>query len=162
MAEENIKEEKEQVQAKKVSKKDYVHAIGRRREATARVRLYTNGKEVSWGDQVVKKGEIFVNEKPIEQYFSGEVAKSVYIEPFRTTNTISKFTVTAKVEGGGKHGQLQAFVHAISRALSEFNTEKFRPVLKKKGLLTRDARARQRRKVGMGGKSRRKKQSPKR
>lgn len=84
------------------------------------------------------------------------------MEPFRATNTIGKYSLTIKVEGGGKSGQLEAVVHGISRALQLLDKEKFRPILKKKGFLTRDARVRERRKVGTGGKARRKKQSPKR
>ena len=66
------------------------------------------------------------------------------------------------MEGGGKQGQLRAVVHGMARAFSKFDTEKFRKLLKDGGLLTRDSRKRQRRMVGMGGKSRRAKQSPKR
>ncbi len=64
--------------------------------------------------------------------------------------------------GGGSKGQLGATVHGIARALSKLDTETLRPPLKKAGLLTRDPRKRERRKVGMGGKARRKRQSPKR
>ncbi|MBU1323488.1 30S ribosomal protein S9, partial [Patescibacteria group bacterium] len=66
-----------------------------------------------------------------------------------------------KVVGSGKYGQLDALIHGLSRALTLANPD-FRPLLKKRGLLTRDPRTRQRRMIGKGGKSRRKKQSPKR
>lgn len=141
--------------------KVYIAAVGRRREAVARIRLYQN-KEVSFNETIVKKGEILVNNKPIEEYFKGEVAQVFYMEPFKLTNTINKFVTTIKVSGGGKEGQLHAVVHGLSRALANFDKENFRPILKKKGMLTRDARTRERRKVGTGGKARRKKQSPKR
>ncbi|MBI2622886.1 MAG: 30S ribosomal protein S9 [Candidatus Levybacteria bacterium] len=156
-------EQKEKVEEKTTLKKDFVFAVGRRKEAIARVRLYkaaNNG--VLWGEKKVKKGEIFVNGKPIGEYFSGKVAEVLYMEPFRLTNTVGKYILTVKVEGGGKKGQLEATVHGISRALQLLDKEKFRSVLKKKGFLTRDARVRERRKVGTGGKARRKKQSPKR
>lgn len=157
--EEAIKEE-----VRKTSNKgSSIHAVGRRREAVARVRLYP--KVVSglmWGEREVKKGDVFVNEKPITEYFPSEVEKRYYTQPFSVTNTLGLYTVTIKVEGGGKNGQLGAVVHGIARALEKLNPESYRLLLRKKGLLTRDARTRERRKVGMGGKSRRKKQSPKR
>ncbi|MDP2649558.1 MAG: 30S ribosomal protein S9 [bacterium] len=162
MAEDNKTEKNLQLQ-KKNQNKDYIATVGRRREAVARVRLYKNIKEgLMFGGFPVKKGEILVNKMPIEKYFSGEVAKVLYIQPFQITNTLGKFATTIVVSGGGKKGQLMASIHAISRALSLFDTDKLRKILKKKGLLTRDSRIRERRKVGMGGKARRKKQSPKR
>lgn len=143
-------------------KKNFIFAVGRRREAVARVRLYVNPKEdVVWGELSLKKGDIVVNQLPIEKYFATQVSKASYTEPFRITNTLGKLVATIKVEGGGKQGQLGAIVQGITRALVLYDKD-FRPVLKKKGLLTRDARVRERRKVGMGGKARRKKQSPKR
>lgn len=144
------------------NKKEYIFAVGRRREAVARVRLYTTKTPVVWKDKEVKKGEIFVNEIPIAKYFFGEKSRVVYEEPFKITNTQGKFIITAKLSGGGKEGQLEALVMGISRALTALDKDKFRVVLKKKGLLTSDARVRERRKVGTGGKARRKKQSPKR
>ena len=91
-----------------------------------------------------------------------EVLQSqVFEKPLKITNSLGKYGVTAKIEGGGQTGQLDAFVHALSRALSSIDV-KNRQILKKAGLLTRDARVRERRKVGMGGKARRVKQSPKR
>lgn len=150
-------------QDKKPAVKDYIHAVGRRREAVARVRLYasvSSGLQV--GDQVVEKGHMYINNQPIEQYFPGDVAKDVYSNPFRITNTLGKFSATIKVAGGGKSGQLGAVVLGLSRALADYDREKFRAILKKKGLLMRDARVRERRKIGRGGKARRKKQSPKR
>lgn len=148
----------------KSSKRDYVYATGRRKEAVARVRLYKAVKDgLMWGQNEVKKGEIIVNEKPIADYFGGDVSKHLYSEPLRVTNAHQQnFAFTIKVAGGGPAGQLQAVIKGIANALDALDSEKFRPILKKKGLLSRDARVRQRRKVGMGGKSRRKKQSPKR
>ncbi len=151
----------ENIVEKKDSKKEYIFAVGRRRAAIARVRLYAKAESVAWADQTVKLGEIFVNGKKIEEYFSGDVTKVKYLKPFEITNTLNKFITTIVVEGGGKNGQLDAAVLGISRALSTHDKE-FRPKLKVKGLLTRDSRARERRKVGTGGKARRTKQSPKR
>lgn len=156
-------EQKEIVQEKLTPKQEFIFAVGRRKEAVARVRLYKNANNgVLWEEKKVQKGEILVNEKPIGEYFSGKVAEVLYMEPFRITNTVGKYIITIKVEGGGKSGQLDAVVHGISRALQLLDKEKFRPILKKKGFLTRDPRVRERRKVGTGGKARRKKQSPKR
>jgi small subunit ribosomal protein S9 len=109
----------------------------------------------------VKKGDMFVNGKRVENYFAGSAAKATYEEPFRITNTLGKYTLSVKVEGGGSKGQMEAFIHSVSKVLSSMD-EKNKLILKKKGFLTRDSRVRERRKVGMGGKARRKKQSPKR
>lgn len=127
-----------------------VSSIGRRKEAIARVRLNPD------------KGIIQVNGKPINEYFPGNVAQKIYLKPFEVTNTSGKYSATIKVIGGGTSSQLGAVVHGLSRALSKTDTEKFRPLLKKEGLLTRDARVKERRKYGHAQKARAKKQSPKR
>lgn len=148
---------------KRQIKRDYTYAVGRVKEAVARVRLYSHVKEgLVWDGQEVNKDQMLVNGKPIEHYFGGPIAKALYMKPFTLTKTEGKYAVTVKVEGGGKNGQLDALIQGVSRALSAIDTTKFRPALKKAGLLTRDARVRQRRMVGTGGKARRKKQSPKR
>lgn len=141
-------------------KREYIFAVGRRREAIARVRLYSNAS-ITLNEKTFKKGSIIVNEKPIEDYFGNQASKELYLKPFQITKTLGKFIVTIKAEGGGLVGQLGAVVHGISRALEKYDS-KNRPVLKKEGLLTRDPRTRERRKIGTGGKARRKKQSPKR
>jgi len=143
-------------------KKTFNFTIGRRKAAIARLRIYQDLKEaLVIGEQTLKKGDVFVNDKRIENYFTGSLAKALYEEPFRITNTLGKYTFTVKISGGGQKSQMEAFVHALSRALSEID-DKNKQILRKKGFLTRDARVRERRKVGMGGKSRRKRQSPKR
>ncbi|MDO8657230.1 MAG: 30S ribosomal protein S9 [Candidatus Levybacteria bacterium] len=160
--EEKVVKTKSDLVKTKNDKKDFIFAVGRRKEAVARVRLYPNITDgMTWGDLPLKKGEIYVNNKPIDQYFNGESNKVSYREPFRVTNTINKYTITVKIAGGGNSGQLDALIHGVARVLEKVDG-KFRPILKKKGFLTRDARVRERRKVGMGGKSRREKQSPKR
>ena len=133
--------------AKKV---DYIFAVGRRKESTCRVRLYRG------------KGENTVNGMPASKYFEGAVAKKALEKPFGATETSDKYYFSAKVVGGGKNGQLSAVVLGIARALVKASVEKNRVPLKKLGLLKRDSRIRQRRMVGMGGKARRQKQSPKR
>lgn len=141
----------------------YYEAVGRRKVASARVRLYVM-KETSMSLQGVsmEKGDIVVNGRKAESYFPGEVYKKMYVEPFRTTNTLSRFAVSVTVRGGGLSGQLSAVIHGMARALEKVDKEKFHPILKKRGFLTRDPRAKQRRKAGYAGKARARKQSPKR
>ncbi|OGM05879.1 30S ribosomal protein S9 [Candidatus Woesebacteria bacterium GWB1_43_5] len=133
----------------KTKKIDYIYEKGRRREASARIRLLKG------------KGESLVNDVSLAQYFPGDVNRTLLERPFALTKTLDKHHFTVKVAGGGKNGQLEAVILGIARALVAVNPD-FRPILKKAGLLTRDPRTRERRKVGMGGKARRKKQSPKR
>ncbi len=144
------------------TKRTYTHATGKRKNAIARVRLHVGSGDIKWGEVAAKKGDILINQKPISEYFPGKIAQTIYEEPLRIVNVIGKYTFLIKVEGGGKAGQLSAVVHGISRALTKLDSEKNRKVLKKRGFLTRDSRVRERRKVGTGGKARRKKQSPKR
>lgn len=127
----------------------YVGAHGRRKEAVARVRLFTG------------KGEILVNEKPINDYFAGAIAQSRWQKPFVLTKSENSYHATIKVLGSGKNSQLDAVIHGISRALNSANPE-FRSVLKKAGLLRRDPRVRERRKYGLAQSARKGKQSPKR
>lgn len=141
------KEEKTEVQ--KTSNNLLTLAHGRRKEAVARVRLFKNG------------GKVQVNDKPIEAYFPGEVAKVFYLKPFEATKTLGQFSATVKVEGSGKSGQLGAVVHGITAALIKVNPQ-FKPILRKVGLVTRDPRAKERRKYGLAQKARKRKQSPKR
>ena len=106
-------------------------------------------------------GNIFVNAKPIATLFSATNEKIRYLEPLLLTKSDERFIISAHIRGGGRSSQLDALIHSIARALEKVN-EEYRPILKKAGLLTRDARVRERRKVGTGGKARRQKQSPKR
>lgn len=148
---------------RKAIPKDYIFAVGRRRSAVARVRLYEFVKDgLVWEKIAIKKGDFIVNQKEVAAYFGGDVNKFKYTEPFRVANAQNKYTVTVRVAGGGPSGQLDAVIAGIANALSKADTENFRPILKAKGFLTRDSRIRERRKVGTGGKARRKKQSPKR
>lgn len=153
-----------QKKSSKNTKKDYVFAVGKRKEAVARVRLYEHVKDgLMWAERPVKKGDILVNQKPIAEYFSSETERFLYTEPLRVTNAHQKnYALTVKVVGGGPAGQLQAVIAGIANVLQTLDPEKYRPILKKKGFLTRDARVRERRAVGTGGKARRAKQSPKR
>lgn len=155
------KEKKEK--EKKSESPEYYKAVGRRKESSASVRLYTgtSGK-VKIGDSEIKKGDIIVNSLPVEKYFPGEIYRKNYLEPFRSTDTLDRFAVSVKISGGGKQGQIGALIHGISRALVKVDEDKFRTVLRKKGFLTRDSRVKERRKAGLAQKARAKKQSPKR
>lgn len=127
----------------------YTRALGRRRSAVATVKLFSG------------KGDILVNKLAIDKYFPGATNKINYEKPFMVTETLGKYHFEAKVVGGGKQGQVEALMLAVSRALKAID-ETFKPVLRQAGLLTVDSRVRERRMVGTGGKARRQKQSPKR
>ncbi len=149
--------------AVKEDKVSYYEAVGRRKTASARARLYVvKDAAITISGKSVEKGAMIVNGLPVEKFFPGEVFKKRYQEPFRTTNTMSRFAVSVTTTGGGLTGQLGATIHALSRALIKVDLEKFRPILKKRGFLMRDPRAKQRRKAGFAGKARARKQSPKR
>lgn len=126
-----------------------VSVVGRRKEATARVRLTTD------------KGPTIVNGKPIAEYFSGKVLQKLYSKPTELTKTEGKYAISIKVAGGGQASQLDAVIHGIARALVKAEPE-IRGTLKKAGFLVRDARVKERRKYGNAQKARAKKQSPKR
>lgn len=133
----------------KVKKGSGVATVGRRKEAVARIRLNPGN------------GQISINGKPINEYFSGPILQKLYSKPLEVTKTNTKYSITVKVEGGGQVAQLDAVVHGISRAIAKIDPG-LRTTLKKEGLLTRDARVRERRKFGHAQKARAKKQSPKR
>lgn len=147
----NDQKKENQPQKPKTAKLAFYTAVGRRKTAKARVRL-----------QVGSTGKFIVNKKSVEEYFPGEIAKKKYLTPLTLTGSLGRFDIFVTVEGGGKFAQLDALVHGLSRALQIVDRDAFRPILKKQGLLTRDARARERRKAGLAGKARKKKQSPKR
>ncbi len=143
------KEKEEKKETKSSKKSESYKAVGRRKQAVARVWLK------------LEKGPILVNDKPLEEYFAYYQNKKFFEEPFRTVNRIGQISGTIRVVGGGVASQADAVVHGISRALIEFD-ETFRPALAKKKLLTRDSRVKERRKYGYAGKARAQKQSPKR
>ena len=133
----------------KIKKIDYIYGVGRRKESSARIRLYRG------------KGENTVNGMPAEKYFPGAIAKKMLAKPIGATESSDKYYFSARVLGGGKEGQLTSLVLGLSRTLVKVD-DKNRTILRNLNLLSRDSRIRQRRMVGMGGKSRRKRQSPKR
>lgn len=143
--------------------KGYTFAVGRRRSAVARVRAYnpSGGKlDVQGGE--FQRGDVVVNGKPFATYFRFAGYGSTLKEFFDLTKSREKFLFSIKVAGGGLKGQLEASILGMSRVLEKIDHDHFRPLLKPYGYLTRDPRIRERRKVGTGGKARRKKQSPKR
>jgi len=115
----------------------YYQGTGRRKSAVARVRLYP-------GDD----GTIIVNDKPVEEYFSRKRDILHLTEPLEATATQDSFNVTVKVQGGGVSGQAGAVRHGIARALLEVDPN-LRPTLRKGGFLTRDPRAKERKKPGL-------------
>jgi small subunit ribosomal protein S9 len=111
-------------------------ATGRRKEAVCRVRLLEGS------------GRWEVNGRPLEDYFPSQTHRMILSEPLRLTETEGRYDIFAKVEGGGISGQAGALRHAITRALTDLDPE-LRPILKKAGFLTRDAREKERRKYGL-------------
>ena len=111
---------------------------GRRKESVARVRI-TPGT-----------GTITVNGRPLDAYFGRETSKMILVEPLKLVDQVGKLDILVNTHGGGHSGQAGAIRHGISRALVAFNPE-WRPVLKKAGFMTRDARAVERKKYGRPG-----------
>jgi small subunit ribosomal protein S9 len=112
-------------------------ATGRRKEAVARVRL------------VPGTGEWTVNGRTLNSYFPNKLHQQVVNEPFVTTDLVGRFDVIARIHGGGITGQAGALRLGVARALNAVDVEANRPSLKKAGLLTRDARATERKKAGL-------------
>lgn len=115
----------------------YIWSVGRRKAAVARVRLYPGA------------GRITVNGKPAGEYFGGRpIYQATLGEPLMLTGTQDRFDVTVRVVGGGVSGQAGAIRHGIARALTKYD-EDLRPALKRARMLTRDARVKERKKVGL-------------
>ena len=112
-----------------------IHKIGRRKASIARIYLSKGS------------GNVKINNKDLNNYFSTDGLKSKINLPFIVTETIGKFDLSVNVSGGGNTGQADAIKLAVSRALCEVN-EEYRPLLKKEGLLTRDSRVVERKKPG--------------
>lgn len=114
----------------------HYYGTGRRKTSVARVRL------------VPGEGNITVNDRPLDKYFGLKTLELIVKQPLNVTDTVGKYDVLAKVEGGGPTGQAGAVRHGIARALLRVDAE-YRPGLKKAGLLTRDPREKERRKYGL-------------
>ncbi|MCX7682604.1 MAG: 30S ribosomal protein S9 [Anaerolineae bacterium] len=116
---------------------EYYEAVGRRKTATARVRLYPGGS-----------GIITVNDRPVEEYFVREMDIAQLKEPLKVTAMEHRFNISIKVRGGGIGGQSGAAALGISRALLKVHPE-LRDMLRKGGFLTCDARVKERKKPGL-------------
>ena len=112
------------------------YGTGRRKNAIACVRL------------VPGNGQIIINDRDIDRYFGLETLKLIVRQPLKLTETVEKFNVIAKVQGGGTTGQAGAIRHGISRALLKAEGD-YRPALKSAGFLTRDPRMVERKKYGL-------------
>ena len=119
-----------------MSEEQLIRTVGRRKTAIARVRIQPG------------EGRVLINEKSPMQYLGQRRLEQVVLQPLRLTNTLRRFDISVKVEGGGVSGQAGAVAHGISRALIQ-EDEELRPTLKKAGLLTRDARMKERKKYGL-------------
>lgn len=127
---------------------EYFYGTGRRKSAVARVFMRRGS------------GQIVVNDKPVDQFFSRETGRMVVRQPLELVEHIGTFDIKVNVIGGGESGQAGAVRHGITRALIEFDAA-LKPALSKAGFVTRDAREVERKKVGFH-KARRRKQFSKR
>ena len=145
------KEVKKETKVKKVSKKatekkevkkaespvKYYEAVGRRKTSVARVRLFTQGDK-----------KLLINDKQCQEYFFTSELQQIALSALERMKCIDHFRVLIKVRGGGIHSQAEAVRHGISRALIKFNAD-FKKRLRKAGYITRDSRARERKKFGL-------------
>lgn len=121
------------------SAKQYYYALGRRKSATARVRVMSG------------KGTVVINDKPAEDYLAGSKHLLTKLQqPFAALEQSGKFDVSVRVSGGGHPGQVDAISLGIAKALVEFN-EDFRATLRRADLLSRDPREKERKKFGLKG-----------
>ncbi len=112
------------------------HAVGRRKEASARVRLLPGTTEMT------------VNGKPMVEYFNYKLHQNKIMEPLKMVGLADTFGISVKVEGGGVSGQAEAVRHGIARALVLLN-EDYRKILRAVGFMTRDSRSKERKKFGL-------------
>lgn len=127
---------------------NYNYGTGRRKTAVARVFIKPGS------------GKITVNGKPVDEFFSRETGRMIVRQPLQVTDNVERFDIMVNVSGGGESGQAGAVRHGITRALIDYD-ETLKPVLRKEGFVTRDAREVERKKVGLR-KARRRKQFSKR
>ena len=127
---------------------NYNYGTGRRKSAVARVFIKPG------------KGGFVVNDKPVDEFFSRETGRMVVRQPLVLTDHLNTFDIKVNVDGGGESGQAGAVRHGLTRALIEYDPA-LKPALSKAGLVTRDAREVERKKVGLR-KARRRKQFSKR
>jgi small subunit ribosomal protein S9 len=127
---------------------DYYYGTGRRKSAVARVFLKPG------------KGQFIVNGKPVDEFFSRQTGRMIVRQALEATKNAANFDIMVNVYGGGENGQAGAVRHGIARALIEFDAT-LKPTLSMAGMVTRDAREVERKKVGLH-KARRRKQFSKR
>ena len=123
---------------KKIIGEKYIEAVGRRKTAVARARLFPAKDKI----------EFLINNKDYKIYFPNSGPQRTLLSALEMMNCLDKFSVSIRVAGGGKMAQSEAIRHGISRALIKFNPD-FRKRLKKAGFLTRDSRMRERKKFGL-------------
>ncbi len=139
------KEVEVEVKVEALPKEKYYEAMGGRKESIARVRLYTKkATDIANEDNAL----ITVNGKDYREYFSDASLWEIVESPLKKLKSINRFKVTVVVHGGGKSGQAGDIKHGIARTLVDFD-QNFRKKLKKSGFLTRDPRAKERRKYGL-------------
>lgn len=127
--------------ATKTKEQVYIEAVGRRKTASARVRLF-------WDAKGKQDGKIMVNEKELDSYFVLPELRGVVISPFSKLKIENGYFITVRVQGGGARGQAEAIRHAIARALLKTDAA-YRKKLKRPGFLKRDPRMKERRKFGL-------------
>ena len=120
------------------SAKPYFYGTGRRKKSVARVRI------------IPGTGVVTINGRDIDDYFGLETLKLIVNQPFGVTDTVGKFDIVCRVNGGGFSGQAGAIRHGVAKALLQADAA-YRPALKKAGFLTRDPRMKERKKYGLKG-----------
>ena len=121
------------------TQQQYYSAVGKRKTAIARVKLYRDDE---------RGGQFSINGKPLEEYFPWFTWQEAVQQPFRVAGMERKFSMDAKIEGGGPSSQAEALRHGISRALVAYD-ENFKKQLRQYGLLTRDSRIKESKKYGL-------------
>ncbi len=131
------KKEETTEEKKKRVRHSYLYAVGRRKKAIARVRLFKKGE-----------GKIIVNDKDFKQYFPTFELQNIILAPLESIGKLKEFDLTIKVQGGGIKGQAEAVCHGLARAIVVFDKE-LRQTLKPNGYLKRDPRRKERKKPGL-------------
>lgn len=119
------------------AQQEYYYGTGKRKTSIAKVRLYLDDD-----------GPILVNGKPVDEYFNWQPWQEIINEAFQVSGTANRFRVVVRVLGGGVHSQAQAIRHGIARALVVYD-ETLKPALRRRGLITRDARIKESKKYGL-------------
>jgi small subunit ribosomal protein S9 len=119
------------------TEQEYYYGTGKRKTSIAKIRLYLD-----------EGGTILVNGKPMDEYFNWKPWQGIITEPFRVTETVNRFQVAVRVQGGGVNSQAEAIRHGIARALVVYD-ENLKAGLRRAGLITRDARIKESKKYGL-------------